>query len=154
MNMEKQRMKWKLREERGVQVYWDMLGESQRQLHKCVWVLWQRSMRIPPPFLCIQPIWWCTATCICIIGWAWSQGFWRSHIWVCCQCWPEVVEVGVMIWLSSYPIDICQLLIISERLLFGTTIIPHIPTHQYMTPIRASHRHCQMIKYYSTAIAS
>ena len=63
-----------------------------------------------------------------------------------------------MIWLSSFLIDICQLLIISKRLPFGTIfgkpIVPHIPTHQYTTPIRAPHCHCQMIKYYSTAIVS
>ena len=93
VNMEKQRMKWGLREKREVWVYWYTLGESQGQLQKHVWVLWQRSMRILLLFLHIQPTWWGNTTCICIVGQAWSQGFQRSCIQIHCWCWSETVEV-------------------------------------------------------------
>ena len=43
---------------------------------------------------------------------------------------PKLRGDTVMIWLSSYPSDICQLLIISERLSFGTIFqIIHLPSH-------------------------
>ena len=66
--------------------------------------------------------------------------------------------ICVMIWLSSYPIDIFQLLIISERLPFGTIfgqpIFPYIPTHWYTIPLRTSHSPYQVIKRCSASIAS
>ena len=150
---------------------WQWLGTGYIAYHLIsltvgLWWYWSCPGR-PCPLLCIlvRPV-CCHDLIILISNWClpithhFRKITLRNHLWTThLPSHPnKAIHNTVMIWLSSYPIDICQLLTISKRLPFGTIfgqpIFPYIPTHRYTIPLRTSHSPYQVIKRCSASIAS